>query len=262
MANAIFQAADENILRTANWAVTAGSTVSHGPLLIGRLDPAVRVLFTSSIGTLIATIPSARGDVLAIPVTNASLLTVTNGSGLNVSVPVPALPVSGIPLTLVCDLSLLAPNPSTRTSTTWGFAFASSVGGLVLGAAIALYAPRRELVDGDFQWGGTETRTAFGSVQESPAGVRWRNPRQTQCRSAKLTKLATQDDADAIQGWFDGSRGQFDPALLWPDPAVNDAYFGTLGDTLEMTRLAPTVDGPVFSVSLQFDELAKGRPVA
>jgi len=260
MANAIFQAADENILRTATWAVTAGSTI-YNPVYFRRLDPAIHVVFAGASGTLVAAIPSARGDVLAIPVTNAYSLTVTNGAGLSVSVPVPVMPTSGIPFTLVCDLALLEPNPTTRTSNVWGFAFTSISGALAVGAAIALYAPRRELLDGDFQWGGTETRAAFGNAQESAAGVRYLNPRQAMRRSARLTKLALQDDVEALQGWFDGSRGRFDAALLWPDPDVNDAYFGTLGERLDVTRVAPTSDGPVFSVSLQFDELTKGRPV-
>lgn len=260
MANPIFQSADQNILRGATWAVTAGTTV-YNPAYFRHLDPSIHVVFNGASGTLIATIPSARGDVLVIPVSNAYTLTVSNGAGLSVSVPVPAMPTSRVPLTLVCDLSVLQPNQTTRTSNVWGFAFTSISGALAVGAAIAIYSPRRELLEGDFQWGGAERRSAFGTVQEGPAGVRYLNASQTMRRAVKLTKLASQTDAEALKDWFDGSWGQFGTSFLWADPDVNDGYLGTLADRLEVTRVAPTAEGPMFVVGVELTELSKGRPL-
>jgi len=196
-----------------------------------------------------------------IPVTNADALTVTNGAGLSELIPIPTMTRNRIPKTIVCDLALLEPNPAVRTSTTWNFAFTCSTANLVLGAAIALYVPRRELLAGDFQWGGSESRTTFGTVKENEYGNRYRLSDHTMRRSVKLTKLATEADLTAFEQWFEQSYGAYGPTLLWPDPSVNDAYLGTLKDTLEVTRLAPTSDGPLFSLAIEFEELSKGRPV-
>lgn len=258
--NAIFQAADENILREATWSGTAPSTGSS-LTTFETLEPSARVAYGSGTATVTATITPARGDVLVIPVTNADGLTVTNGAGLNVSVPVPEMTRSRIPKTIVCDLSALQSNPTTRTSSTWNFAFSSGSGNLTIGGAIALFAPRHELLDGDFQWGGRDSRQAFGVNQENSYGLRYLFPYETIRRSVAVSKLATQTDLDALKDWFTGSGGAYGVSLLWPDPDVNDAYLGTLQDQLEVTRLAPTADGPVFSVAFEFEELTKGRPV-
>lgn len=260
MGTAIFQGADENILRGAVWTVS-DEPVAGEPTWFARLDPAARIPFGVSTVTVTATITlAARGDVLAVPVTNAVALTVSNEAGLNVSVPVPVLPRTRLPLTLVCDLSTLEPNPTIRTSTAWHFAFTGD-GDLVLGAAIVLYAPRHALAVGDFQWGGTASQTSFGTVQEGEAGVRYLVARSPRRRGVKLTKVATAEDVEALQAWFDGSRGSYAPALLWPDPDVNDALVGTIGETLEVTTVAPSPLGPLSTVAIDFEELSKGQPV-
>lgn len=259
MANAIFQATDQNILRAATWVGTAPATGSS-LTSFARLDPAVRVVYDATSATVSAIIASARGDILAIPCTNATGLVVRNDTGMNVSVPVPELPASKIPLTLVCDLSLLEPNAATRTSAVWHFDFSSS-STLVLGAAIALYTPRRELLVGDVQWGGSSTRTGFGNAPVNDTGIRYLWSAGTLRRSISVTKLGFQADVTALQDWYDASWGPAGAVLWWPDPDVNDGYLGTLATQLDVKRVGPTVDGPVFSVGIQVVELAKGRPV-
>lgn len=260
MANAIFQAADENILRSAVWSGTTPAT-SYSLTTLASLNPAARILFPSSMVTLTATVTSARGDVLVIPVTNADSLQVTNGAGLNETITIPTMTRMRIPLTIVADLSALEPNATTRTSTTWTFAMVCNTAALQLGGAIAIYNPRTELAVGDFRWGGTETRIVYGIDRENEYGVRYRQLRDTMRRSVSLTKLATQSDLDDLRDWFDASSGKYGTALLWPDPAVNDAYLGSLQEKLEVTRLAPTSLGTLYSVAIQFDELSKGKPV-
>lgn len=260
MANAIFQATDENILRSAVWSGTSPAD-TYSLDTYEQLNPAARVLYPSGTATVTATITSARGDVLVVPVTNATSLTITNGAGLSESVAIPTMTRNRIPRTIVCDLTALEPNNTTRTSTAWHLAFVCSGANLQVGGAIAIYGPKHELAAGDFQWGGTESRTAYGIEHENPYGVRYLLTRETHRRSVNLVKLSTQADLTALQDWFDGSDGKYGPALLWPDPDVNDAYFGTLAENLEVTRLAPTSLGDVFSVGIQFQELSKGRPV-
>lgn len=253
--NAIFQAFDEQILADAVWT---GTTPTDGSvLLFERFDPATIITYEPGTSTVTATISSARGDILAIPATNADGLVVTNGTGLNLSIPIPEMPRSGIPRTIVCDLSALQPNNVLRTSTVWHFTFTCSTGFLIVGAAIALYSPLHELAVGDFQWGGSDLQTAYGISQESPFGVRYLTPLETASRSVKVTKLATAADLQALQDWYDGSWGQFRPALLWPDPSVNDALVGTIQEKLDVTKMAPSSIGTVFSVGIQFDELTK-----
>lgn len=259
--NAVFQAADENILRQATWSGTLPAD-TYARATFAQFDPAARVLYTGGTATITAAIAApARGDVLAIPVTNADALTLTNGAGLDVDIPIPAMTRNRIPRTIVCDLSRLEPNSATRTSNVWHAVLTCSTANLVVGAAIALYSPRTDFLVGDFQWGGSESRTAYGSVHENEYGSRYLLTRETMRRSVKLTKLATQADLDAVEAWCDGNGGAFGPGFLWPNPEVNDAYLGTVPDTLDVTRVAPTSDGPVFSVSLAFVELSKGRPV-
>lgn len=259
MANAIFQAFDEQILRDAVWS---GITPINGALTdYARFDPAVHVTYEPGSSTVTATIAAARGDILAIPATNADALTVTNGAGLNLSIPIPDMPRSGIPLTIMCDLSALQSNPTIRTSTVWHFAFTCSTAFLVVGAAIALYSPRHELAVGDFQWGGSDSSTGYGVSQESPLGVRYLEALETSSRAVKVTKLATASDLEALQDWYDGSWGQFRPALLWPDPSFNDGYVGAIQEKFEAVKLSPSSIGTIYQIGIEFDELSKGVPV-
>lgn len=260
MANAIFQGPDENIFRAATWSGTAPAD-TYALATFARFDPAARVLFSAGTVTVTATITSARGDVLVIPVTNADSLTITNGTGLNKPIPIPTMTRTRIPRTIVADLSLLEPNSTTRTSTVWSLVFVCNTANVVVGAAIGLYAPRHELAVGDFQWGGTESREHYGTEHENDYGVRYLLTKDTMRRSVSLVKLATQADLDALQDWYDASRGKFAAALLWPDPDVNDAYVGTLQEKLEVTRLAPTSIGTIYQVAIQLEELSKGRPI-
>lgn len=260
MANAIFQAADENILRSATWSGTAPAD-TYAVTTYARINPAARVRYVSNGGTATATIASARGDILVIPCTNADTLTVTNAAGLSESIAIPTMPRTRIPKTIVADLTALEPNNTIRTSTTWNFVFNCSTAVLQVGGAIALYTPKRALLVGDFQWGGTESHSAFGIDHENEYGVRYLLTHQTIRRSVSLVKLATQADLDALQDWYDASGGKYGPAFLWPDPDVNDGYLGTLQDKLDVTRLAPTSLGTLFSVQIQLQELSKGRPV-
>lgn len=260
MANAVFQAADENLLRAAAWSGTAPAS-TYSLTTLASLDPASRVLFSSGTATITATAASGRGDILVIPVTNADSLTVTNNNGLSESIPISAMPRNRIPATIVADLTALEPNGTVRTATVWNFALVCSSANLQVGGAIALYTPRTELAAGDFQWGGTDARTFYGIEHENEYGVRYRQVRDTMRRSVSLTKLATQADLTALLAWFDNSNGKYGTAFLWPDPAVNDGYLGSLQEKLEFTRLAPTSVGTLYSVAIQFEELSKGRPV-
>lgn len=248
------------MLRAATWSGTAPAE-SYSLQTLAELNPAARVLFPGGNATVTATTSSARGDVLVIPVTNADALTITNNNGLNRSVPLSAMTRNHIPLTLVSDLAILEPNASARTATTWNFAFSCSTANLQLGGAIAIYTPRTELSVGDFQWGGTESRTAYGIEHENEYGVRYHQIRNTMRRSVSLSKLATQADLDALKDWFDHSNGKYGTAFLWPDPDIRDGYLGTLQEKFEYTRLAPTSLGTLYSVAIQFDELSKGKPV-
>lgn len=260
MANAIFQGTDENILSGATWSGTSPAD-TYALATFERFDPATRILFSSGTATVTATVTSARGDVLAIPVTNADTLIVTNGAGLNEAIAIPTMTRNRIPRTIVADLVALEPNSTTRTSTTWHFAMVCNSASLIIGGAIAIYSPKHSLAVGDFQWGGSESREHYGVVHENPYGVRYLLTRETMRRSVSLVKLATQADLDELQDWYDASQGQFGPALLWPDPDLNDAYLGTLQDKLSVTKLAPSSLGTIYSVAIQMEELSKGRPV-
>lgn len=258
--NAIFQAYDENILRSAVWSGDDPSD-SYSLEAFDRLDPAARVRYDSGSAVVVATISSKRGDVLVVPVTNADSLVVTNTAGLSVDVPIPSMTRNRIPRTIVCDLSIEEPDLETRRAGVWTFTFGCSTDDVIIGAAIGLYAPRRDLLFGDFQWGGSESRVTFGKSHRNVAGVRYQLSDNTQRRSFSSTKLATQDDLDEILEWFGANRGRFQKAFLWPDPDVNDGYLGTLQETLEIVRKAPTSAGTLYEVTIQFDELSKGRPV-
>lgn len=259
MATPIIQSADENILRDAAWSGTAPEA-TYSLDTLERIQPSARILFGATSATITATIASRRGDVLAIPVSNATGLTLTNGAGLSEAIPIPTLPASRIPLTIVCDLTVLEPNPATRTSTTWTFAFTGSAN-ILLGGAILIYNPLTEFASWDFLWGSQYGREAFGVQHENEYGSVYVQRHRTHRRDGSLRKLLTQNELDAMLNWFDTSCGPYGVSLLWPDPLVNDGLVGQIGPRLEYTLESPSSDGIIYASTIGFREFGKGEPI-
>jgi hypothetical protein len=269
---AVFQAPDENILGGSAITADHAPSASYSLSTLGSNNPAARVRWGTKTVTITFTLSEAkRGDVLVIPVTNLdsvaspTILRLTNGAGMDVNVLVPAMPRNRIPLTLVCDLTLLETDDTIRTSDAWHLVISNNSENVILGGAVLLYGPKTQFSTWDVQWGGTDSKTAQGAEVANEYGTRYRQTYETQVRSVTVTKLATADEADALEGWYDACGGRFGTAgMLWPDLSVNDALFGTPQATWSKQRIAP--NGPlstdvIYQIQMTFDELAKGKPV-
>lgn len=264
---AIFQRYDDDILRDAVWSGTSPST-SYSLATLGLKNPAARVRFGATSATVTATVLSARGDILVIPMHNltpgsSAVLTITNGAGLSQAIPIPALQANSYPATLVVDLSLLVPLAATRTSTVWNFVIAGNAANIILGGAILLYGGKTSFLGnaaGDnFQWAGyTERELHYASEVENEYGTRYIADRAAASRSVDVQIAANAAGLIEVRDWYRGCHGRGLPGFFWPDPTVADGYFGLWQREFSVGH----VYANYHPVQVTFDELAKGQTIA
>ncbi len=270
--NGIVQAYDEEAFHNAVVTGTA-PLASYSLSTLNSNQPAARVLFGVTTATVIMTLGGAfQGDVLAIPVSNATAIQLTNGSGLNVAIPIPTMTRSGVPKTIVADLTLLQANNATRTAAVWTLVFTGPAN-IIIGGAILLYGPVHRLID-NFLWGsasgGHKTpvnrqKTAATTESKNEYLTRYIQAHGTFEQNITLNHYEkTAASLADFESWFDGSLGGGLPSLLWPGVAANldvmlgDAFFGTWHPMFEMRQ----IEAGITEVTLQFYELSKGKPVA
>lgn len=253
--SAIYARYDDNILAAAAWTGTAPST-SYALATFGYQRPDWRVKFGSGTVTITATVTSARGDVIAIPVHNlgAAVLTLTNNNGLSVAIAAPTALKNGLPATLVVDFSGSA-SAGTRTATVWNLVIAGNPSNVTLGGLIAIYQKRT--FGRDFMWSFHERETAGVVTQTNEYLTRFALDLESSVRAVDVVFNATAQDRLDHKDWFRAGHGSARPSLFWPDPTVADAYVGTWPDTFDVVRQVPNVN----PVSLTFTELSKGIPI-
>lgn len=201
-----------------------------------------------------------NGEIFILPVSNldvgAAVATLTNAAGLSQAITIPGLPLDGIPLTAVVDLSLLA----NRASATWHCVVSGNAVNVTLGAAIALYGPKTTFLNNmsgnNFAWEYPETETHGKPEQKNEYFTRFILDTLTRERSIEVLLRANDAGAPAIKAWHRSSHGGALPSLFWPDPNVNDALLGTLGD-LKVLNMS----GNFRPIQLTFTELSKGIPL-
>lgn len=257
MSQSIIARYDDNILRSGTITSTFAPLTSYALATMNTDNPAARVLFGVKTVTLTWTLGSpALGDILVIPTSNleGAVLTLTNGAGFSHAISIPTMTVNRIPLTLVVDLTLLS---GTRTSNVWNLVIVSNVNNVVMGGAVYIFGPKRQLTPQDIIFGYTYSKQRAGTDTANIYLTRYRQDFQTQVRSIAGIILCSKTQLIDLEAWFDDCAGSVLPGLLWMDPTVEDAFIGTLMNPYVVNHK----EGNVYEVPISFNELSKGKPV-
>lgn len=265
-AAAILQSFTENILQGARIESSVAPSTGYSLETLGYLRPDMRVAF----GSLTVTIDfeligggspatAAQGDILVIPFHNFDgTVSLTNDAGMNQAQTIPQPLGNGLPRTLVTDLSILTASSVTRTSDNWHLVIANSVENVVLGGAIAIYSPKTFLLDRDFQFGYALWKQGSAIDAQNEYQTLFRQNLGTMVRGVDLSTIATDDDADILEGQFDECNGHAKPGLLWFDPDIQDAFLGHFQPRFARRYLYADAN----QIDLSFTELSKGRPLS
>lgn len=270
-AAAIFQSATQNILAGAYITASVQPASGYSLPTLGYLRPDMRVAFPGGSVTVTFEVltdgasPTTprQGDIFVLPMHNLdggspNLARLTNDQGLSQDITVPGNLGNGLPKTIVIDLTEDTPNAATRTSAFWSLQIVGNSVPVVLGGAVAIYGPKTYLVDRDFQWGYTPKKRGMFLDAENEHGTKFRQNLETMKRWVELQTIATVDDADALETWFEANNGAAEPGLLWFDPNIQDAFLGYLGEEFGRTNLYTDAE----AIGITFEELSKGRPIA
>ncbi len=262
--NGIIQAYDEEAFHAGVFSGTAPLT-SYDLATYALGQPAARVRYGATSATITITLGSPfQGDVFALPISNASAIQLTNGAGLNVAIPVPAMTRSRITKTAVADLTLLQANPTTRTSTVWHVAL-SGPNNLTVGGAVLLYGPIHRLLEPFLAPTATGSRkapinrqkTSYVTETQNEYGTRYLQALGTFDQIITLNHYERSPASVAdFEDWFEGSLGGGLPSLLWQDPSIVDAWYGTWNPMFEVRALEL-----LHEVTVEFHEFSKGRAV-
>lgn len=257
-----FSRADDYILGDAVITASVAPSTTYDLATLGSLLPAARVRWGVGTVTITFTLGSARrADAFALPVHNldagSGVLTLTNGAGLSQVVPVPVMPPSRIPRTIVLDLTIGTPSAGTRTSDVWHLVISGNSVNVTLGGAVWLGGPWR--VPGrNYLWNPQRGRDHHQTRTPNEYGTEYVVDYATMTRSLTVAfDIATDVDRQLLEDIDDASHGGALLTLFWPDPAVNDALLGRLPvkftDTPQWLNLT--------KVPVTFTEVSKGKPV-
>ncbi len=257
----IYARGGDNILDGITPTGTAPSS-TYALSALALMQPAARVRWGASTVSLVFALGSSlRGDVLVIPAhnldagTSPTVLTLTNGAGLSLSVPVPADQANGLPATIVLDLVEAEPNPTTRTSNSWTLTITSNSVNVTLGGAIAIFGPQR-ILDPDIRWGYTVREEAGQVITRNDYLTRYVVNLRTYERSIVASIRTT--DLEGVRAWFHENAAGSAPGLLWPQLTGLDAYLGIWEPQFEAVNVEGT---EYYDIRLTFTELSKGKPI-
>jgi hypothetical protein len=231
---------DQNILQGATITASVAPMSNYSLTTLGQSRPDFRVKWNVTTVTITFTIASSLGDILVIPMCNVStgamtLSNTTGGGAVSTVVPIPAATRSGIPRTICLDIKSLYPTASDRTSTAWRLVIASNAANVQFGGAVAIYSPKVQLQRG-FGWGIKYRGTGGSFETDNPYLVISQQSTGTLRREIDFSSPASDSDADALEGMFDGCFGRSKPGFIWPDPDVEDGLFGIWQSTFERSR--------------------------
>ncbi len=202
------------------------------------------------------------GEIFVLPMSNldagAAVATLTNADGLSQAITIPATPLDGLPVTAIVDLSGFT--TAQKTSTTWNLVISGNSVNVTLGGAIALYGPKTTFLNNmsgnNFAWEYPEKEHHAQSEKKNEYGSRFILDLLTRERSIEILCRANDAGKAAITAWHRSAHGGALPSLFWPDPNVNDALLGTLGD-LEVLNMS----GNYRPIKITMTELSKGIPL-
>ena len=253
---AIFNRADEWILDGATWSLVAGSLAAGSTLdVLSSLRPQKRIMFTSGTATIRATIPGAKtARCFALPVSNADngTLTIANGAGFSLAVPIPTMPAGRIPRTAVIQF------PAPAASTTWDVIIAGSSANVILGGAI-WFGQSLHTFGRNFRNGFRPSVKRFVADVVNPSGAQYHINHRTIQRAFDFDVAALTAQIAEMEDWQRSQTANgSDISLFWPDPTVNDAYLGNWTNDFAPTMYV----GPNYHpLQTKFTELSKGQPV-
>lgn len=254
----IYAKGSDNILDGVTPTGTAPSS-TYSLATLALMQPAARVRWGTGTVSLVFTLgASALGDILVIPAHNvdagATVLVLSNGSGLSQAITVPADQANGLPSTIAIDLKALVPLDATRTSNVWTLTFTGNTANLTLGGAIAIFGPKRTL--------SPNIRYEF-SVAEVAGRLQTVNDHLTRyivnMRTAEVQVQAKTrtNSLSTVRDWFLANAAGTSPGLLWV--STLPAYFGIWSNTFDATNVIGKTDE--YDVSITFIELSKGKPI-
>jgi hypothetical protein len=260
MANAICSPYSGYILYDAVWSGTAPMS-TYSLATFTYLRPDWRVRYSVTTATITATLGASRlADLVVVPMSNLgpSVLSLTNGSGLNVPVPVPAVPTGPygrLPLTAVLDLRPLA-SAGTRTASVWNWVITSNSVNITMGAALWLGSAVN--FTANFRPYAVFSEHYYNIPATNEYGSVYRERSRAKTRSMDFGVPARDAQRDQLMEWAGSGEGAGLPSVFWPNPSVNDAFLGTLPDDVSNTWIVSNfspVDG------IRFTELSKGIPL-
>lgn len=182
-------------------------------------------------------------------------VTLTNNSGLSVSMPVAANYESGLSRNPFLDLTsiLLA----TRTASQWNLVITGAAANIAIGEWQLITTKRALNI-----WPATGGGTGAGE------GQRFRTvtiPTDYDDDSMKYSfgvkrrtftcRIRLESERAAMLSLHDDAKGSFRSFLFVPDSSVNDAHLVTAPDELTFTRQLPT---PITEVDIEFLEVQRG----
>ncbi len=261
---AIYGTASSNLFAgiTPTATVAVSTTYSLATFTYLRPDWRVKWGVTTVTITWSGVNAAISGEIFVLPMSNldagASVATLTNADGLSQALTIPAVPLDGIPLTAIADLSGFT--TAQKTSTTWNLVIVGNSVNVTLGGAIALYGPKTTFLNNmsgsNFAWEYHEKESHAKVEKANEYRSRFILDCLTRERSIEILMRANDAGKTAITAWFRGAHGGALPSLFWPDPNVNDALLGTWGD-LDVLNMC-TGYRPI---TLTFTELSKGMPL-
>lgn len=212
----------DDISPGAQWSVVGGVenaeyTASH----LGNRNPAKPAKLTGTSGTWRATVGSSVLIGVALINHNfaGATVSITSGSGLNLSIPIPANGSDGL-----CKnpwLDVTTASLAQRTSTTFNIVITGGLlGPLALGEVVLLTA-LREL---NLKFGAKYTPTRLLTRHRTWGGTHLQYDKKIRVRKAN-GMLELRDDEAAIRLLEEASIGGYHPFFFVPDEDVNDAWY-------------------------------------
>lgn len=264
-APAIFQSWTQNILRDASITATQAPRTSFDLAVLGYLRPDWRVCWDTGTVTIRFAHPGSpgeqrQGDILYIGAHNFEVgspasAVLTNDQGLVQPISVPEPLGNGLCRPIVIDLSILTPDAADRTPSYWELEV-DQVSDLTLGGAFAIYGPKTYLVDRDFRFGYAMRKQGQSTEHRNSAGASFEVDEGTILRWADLQTLATKQDADALELFYEQCNGR-KPGLLWFDSDIADAFLGKWVGEFKRTFVFDDAE----QIDLTFEELSRGVPI-
>jgi len=261
---AVYQGAASNLFAAITPTATVAPMATYSLATFPYLRPDWRVKWAVKTVTLTWSGVSAaiNGEIFVLTVSNldagASVATITNADGLSQAITIPAVPLDGIPLTVIVDLSGFT--NAQKTSTTWNLVISGNSVNVTLGAAIALYGPKTTFLNNmsgsNFAWDYHEKEHHGQEEKKNVYLSRFILDALTRERSIEFLMRANDAGKAALTAWHRSSHGGALGSLFWPDPNVSDGLFGTLGD-LDVQNVCQGYR----PINMTFTELSKGIPL-